>query len=178
MLRAVEVQELGATTTIHIHPRFRFLIGTFCLFVAYKLAVIGAKGWSHSTSPSGATGTSRMLYWLLASAPWALACVVLLAFALWSFLGRKVIAMSNSELNISWKLWPFAVFQSKTFELEKIGDIWLDERNNRRRGHTYRSYALVFDYMGKMEELYSPLTKDEGERLLAGPLKRFVRGAQ
>ena len=61
----------------------------------------------------------------------------------------------------------------------KIRDATLDSREARRklkiRGRSRIKHVITIDYLGQRRDFLVYLSKERGESLLDGPLRRFVR---
>jgi hypothetical protein len=102
--------------------------------------------------------------------------LLLLGWALvWVLFGAEVLTIGSGELTVKLQIGPIAIGRAKVFSVANIRDMRIEERKLKIRGRSRIKHVITIDYLGQRRDFLVYLSKERGESLLDGPLRRFVR---
>lgn len=144
-----------------------FMTVWLAVWVVGGVAAIGGILMGHHLAPAA---LAFIALWV---AGWVSGGIAIACLILWQTVGSEELVLDDKQLTIVRKVG--VAVQTRSYSVAGIENMRLQVRRSRAKGYDFLVRVLAFEYSNTSVRLRIPLSRDEGEKLLAGPLKGLVR---
>jgi hypothetical protein len=167
----IRVQQSGDSLRIVIGPERR-VASAFLTLTVFGFPLFAICGALLISPPTRSAETAIIGVFMILAAAMLLWGLFDVSFRLF---GWEELALDEQTLTMLIRI--FGYRKTKSYARAAIKDLRYEERLTSRRGAGYYRRAITFEYEGQKVSTFRQITREEGERLIKGPLNELTSSA-